>query len=61
MAEGVAELINLNKARKARAKVEGKATAAQNRVRFGQSKAERIARDVEGAKAGRDLDGHKRD
>ncbi|WP_159314319.1 DUF4169 family protein, partial [Staphylococcus aureus] len=32
------EPINLNKARKAKAKLAAKATAAENRVRFGRSK-----------------------
>jgi hypothetical protein len=57
----VVEAINLNRARKARAQAQAKATAAQNRVRFVQSKAERTARRAEDVKAGRDLDGHKRD
>ena len=34
----MAELINLNKARKARARTAGKSAAAENRVRFGQAK-----------------------
>jgi hypothetical protein len=57
----VVEPVNLNKARKARAKTQAKAAAAENRIRFGQPKADREARRAEDAKAARDLDGHKRD
>jgi hypothetical protein len=57
----VAELINLNKARKARAKAEGKTKAAENRVRFGQSKAESTVTKLEAQRARRDLDGKKRE
>jgi hypothetical protein len=37
----LSEPINLNKARKARAKAEAKQTAVENRVRFGRTKAEK--------------------
>jgi len=37
----VAELINLNKARKAKARAEAERQAAENRVRFGRSKAQK--------------------
>ena len=53
--------INLNKARKARAKVAAKAAAAENRVRFGQPKSERQLAELKVAKAARELDGKKRD
>ena len=57
----MAELINLNKARKARAKAEGKTTAAENRVRFGRAKDETAATKLETGRARRDLDGKTRE
>ncbi len=53
--------INLNQARKARAKAQAKTTAAENRVRFGRPKAETSLADARRDKAARDLDGFKRD
>ena len=53
--------INLNRVRKAKAKSETPATAAENRVRFGRTKAEQTRVEAEREKAGRDLDGSKRD
>jgi hypothetical protein len=53
----VAEPINLNKARKARAKAAGKAQAAENRVKFGQPRAAKTAAKIEAQRARRDLDG----
>lgn len=55
------EPINLNRFRKAKAKSETRATAAENRVRFGQTKAERTRVEAEREKAARDLDGSKRE
>ena len=55
------EPINLNKARKARAKTDAAANAAQNRIRFGRGKAERTVSKRESEKAARDLDGKKRE
>jgi hypothetical protein len=37
----MAEIVNLNRARKAKAKSEAEATAAANRVKHGRSKAEK--------------------
>ncbi|MEP2642333.1 MULTISPECIES: DUF4169 family protein [Roseobacteraceae] len=53
--------INLNKARKARAKAAKTATAEKNAVRFGQTKAEKEAAKAHRDKIARDLDAHKRD
>ena len=53
--------INLNKARKARAKADAQATAAENRVRFGQSKSARKLRQLDAIKTARDLDARKRE
>ncbi|PZQ60938.1 MAG: DUF4169 domain-containing protein [Phenylobacterium zucineum] len=57
----MAELINLNKARKAREKAAGKAAAAENRVRFGRPKAETTVSRLEAERTRRDLDGKKRE
>lgn len=57
----MAELINLNKARKARAKAADKASAAQNRARFGRAKGETLATKLDAERARRELDGKKRD
>jgi len=57
----MAEIINLNQARKARAKADAKAAAAGNRVAHGRTKAERTAADKERARAERLLDGQKRE
>ncbi len=53
--------INLNKARKDRAKAEAKARAAENRVAFGRTKAEKDLGKARTLKAVRDLDANKRD
>jgi len=53
--------INLNKARKAKAKADAETKAAENRVRFGRTKAEKQTAAAPTAKSARDLDGHKRD
>ncbi|ODT84394.1 DUF4169 family protein [Phenylobacterium sp. SCN 70-31] len=57
----MAELINLNKARKARGKSAAKVRAAENRVKFGRAKGETAAAKVEAERARRDLDGKKRE
>ncbi|MDP1739267.1 MAG: DUF4169 family protein [Caulobacter sp.] len=55
------EPVNLNRFRKAKAKAGAKATAAENRVRFGLPKSEQTRVEAEREKAARDLDGSKRD
>lgn len=57
----MSEIVNLNKARKAKARAEAKAGAAENRVRFGRTKAEKAASKAEVAKLDRRLDQTKRD
>lgn len=57
----VAEVLNLNRARKAKARVESKAQAARNRAAFGRTKAEKTTAQAEKAKADASLDGHKRE
>ena len=57
----MAEPINLNKARKARARTADKTQAAENRVRFGRSKAEKTVSKLEAERARRLHDDKKRD
>ena len=53
-----AEIINLRQARKQRARDEKAARAAENRSRFGRSKAERALEEQSLARAEHKLDGH---
>ena len=53
--------VNLNKARKARAKADKAARAAQNVVKHGRTKAERQAEAARSAQAITRLDGHRRE
>lgn len=57
----MAEPINLNKARKARAKADAEATAAANRARFGRTKAEKLADKAEADRKARTLDQARRE
>lgn len=52
----MAEVINLNKARKAKAKEAGKAAAVENRARFGRAKADKSLDKARAEKADRALD-----
>lgn len=54
-----AEIVNLRKARKAKARSEAEARASENRIRFGRPKAERQAGDAEEALQARRLEGHR--
>jgi ATP-dependent Zn protease len=54
----MAEIVNLRRARKQRARQEAEAQAQRNRVAFGRAKAERRLSQAERDKAARDLDGH---
>lgn len=53
--------VNLNKARKARARSDRKRRADENAVKFGRTKTEKARDRVTEDKAARDLDGHKRE
>jgi hypothetical protein len=55
------EPINLNKARKARAKADAKAKGAQNRTLFGLKKTEKVVAEMEAARTQRKLDETKRE
>lgn len=56
-----AEIINLNRARKAKARMEKAQTADQNRVQHGTPKHLKQLGKARKDKAGRDLDAHKKD
>ena len=55
----MAEIVNLNRARKAKARADREAKAAENRVRFGRTKAEKDAIREKDRLAARSLDGHR--
>ena len=57
----MAEILNLNQARKAKAKTDAKAKAAENRARFGRTKADKALDAARADKLKRDLDGAKRE
>lgn len=57
----MAEIINLNRARKARDKANSQSKAAENRVAHGRTKADKAATKKEADRAKRLLDGAKRD
>jgi hypothetical protein len=57
----MAEVINLNKARKARAKAEARTRAEQNRAAHGVTKAEKQKSATERKLAERKLDQHERE
>ncbi|HTH98510.1 MAG TPA: DUF4169 family protein [Stellaceae bacterium] len=55
------EIVNLNKFRKAKSKAEAQRLAASNRTKFGRTKAEKSAKDIETHREERDLDGKRLD
>ena len=57
----MAEIVNLRKARKAKARAEKEAQAAENRITFGRSKAERDLGAASRRLAERKLEAHRRD
>lgn len=57
----MAEIVNLNRARKAKARGEAQATAAANRLAHGRTKAEKQAAKAETERRARELDGAKRE
>jgi len=57
----MAEIINLNRARKAKLRAEQDATAAANRRAFGRTKAERQAEDAERKRRADSLEGKRID
>ena len=57
----MAEIVNLNKARKARAKAEAEAQAAANRAKHGRTKADKAQDRAAAARRQALLDGAKRE
>ena len=57
----MAEVLNLNRASKAKARAEKDAAAAENRVKFGRTKAEKQKATAEKALTEKMIDAHKRD
>ncbi len=57
----MAEVLNLNRARKAKARAEKDAAAAENRVKFGRTKAEKAKAAAEKSITEKIIDAHKRD
>jgi hypothetical protein len=57
----MAEIVNLNRAKKAKARAGKEASAAENRVKFGRTKAEKAKDAAEKTKAEKLLDAHKRE
>ncbi len=55
----MAEIVNLRRARKGRARTAKDARAAENRTRFGRGKAEKRAAEAERGRAETGLDGKK--
>ena len=53
------EVVNLRLARKAKARSEKEAQAAENRLRHGQTKQERSARKAHDLREAKHLDGHR--
>ena len=56
----MADIINLRNARKQKARADKDVQAAQNRVLFGQTKAEKLKRSAEKTLADKHIDGHKK-
>ena len=57
----MAELVNLNRARKAKTRTDAETKAAENRAKFGRTKADRQLEQARADKTARDLDAKKRD
>jgi len=55
----MAEIVNLRRVRKQKAREDAEKTAEQNRIDFGRSKAERSLSEAERDKARRHVEGHR--
>lgn len=55
----MAEIVNLRRARKAKARADKEAKAAENRATFGRPKSERALSEAKAELAGRGLDAHR--
>ena len=56
----MADIINLRNARKQKARADKEVQATQNRVLFGQTKAEKLKRSAEKTLADKHIDAHKK-
>jgi hypothetical protein len=56
-----ADVVNLRRARKAKARADKEHAASQNRAVFGRTKAEKTKTAAEGDRAARALEGHRRE
>ena len=57
----MADIVNFNQARKAKAKADDKTRAAENRAKFGRTKGQKTLDAARADKLKRDLDGAKRE
>jgi len=57
----MADILSLSKARKSKARAEKEATAAQNRTKFGRTRAEKLVEETRKLKDQKGIDGHKRE
>ncbi len=57
----MADILNLNRARKAKAKADAKKQASENRISFGRTKAERSLEEARRSLEAERLEGHRRD
>jgi hypothetical protein len=57
----MAELVNLNRARKAKGRAKKRAQADENALKFGLTKAQKAAEDFAAQRARSTLDAHKRE
>ena len=57
----MADILSLSKARKARIRAEADAAAAQNRLKFGRTKADKLAEKARTLKDRKGIDGHRRE
>ena len=57
----MAEIVNLRRAKKAKARADADAQAAGNRALFGRTKAEKQRMEIEREKARREIEGHRRE
>jgi hypothetical protein len=56
-----AEIVNLRRARKAKARTAKEREAEANRIAFGRTRAEKLATDAERVRAERAIDSHRRE
>lgn len=57
----MAEIVNLRRAKKAKARAEAATKAAENRALFGRTKGERERTEILREKTRRELEGHRRE